>query len=121
MKDFFLAKRIKEKRLENGYTQEELGKFLNVSKVSVCHWEKGVKRPSSNNLIQLSKVLHVPLEYLIGNDAYVVAEENNKYGIMMAKEEIDIIKELRKHEKLYNMLINDNPKRTFDRLDKNLF
>ena len=52
----FLAKRIKEERLKNNLTQEELGKLLNVSKVSVCHWEKGIKKPSSKNLILLSKV-----------------------------------------------------------------
>lgn len=117
----FLAKRIKEKRIENGLTQGQLGDALNVSKVSVCHWEKGIKRPSSKNLIQLSKVLNTPLEYLIGSDNYIMASNEQNYGIMMAKEEIEIIKELRKHEKLYNMLINDTPKRTFDRIEKNLF
>lgn len=39
----FLSKRIKEKRIEAGLTQEALGKELNVSKVSVCNWEKGLK------------------------------------------------------------------------------
>ena len=39
---------------------------------------------------------------------------------MLANEEINIIKELRNHKKLYNMLI-ENPKRTIDRIDKNLF
>ena len=55
----FLSKRIKEKRIEAGLTQEALGKELNVSKVSVCNWEKGLKKPSSKNLIQLSKVLKI--------------------------------------------------------------
>ena len=116
----FLSKRIKEKRIETGLTQEALGKELNVSKVSVCNWEKGLKKPSSKNLIQLSKVLNTPLEYLIGNDTYVVSEDDEKYGLMLATEEINIIKELRNHKKLYDMLM-DNPKRTFDRIDKNLF
>lgn len=116
----FLSKRIKEKRIEANLTQEELGRELNVSKVSVCNWEKGKKRPSSKNLIQLSKILNTPLEYLIGNDTYVVSENNERYGIMLANEEINIIKELRNHKKLYNMLI-ENPKRTIDRIDKNLF
>ena len=116
----FLSKRIKEKRIEAGLTQEALGKELNVSKVSVCNWEKGLKKPSSKNLIQLSKVLNTPLEYLIGNDSYVISEDNQSYGLMMAKEEIEIIKELRNHNKLYTTLL-ENPKRTFDRIDKNLF
>lgn len=116
----FLAKRIREKRLEQHLTQEELGKLLNVSKVSVCHWEKGIKRPSSKNLIQLSKVLNTPLEYLIGNDTYAIANKEESYGMMMAKEEINIIQELRDHEKLYDMMI-ENPKRALDRIEKNLF
>ena len=116
----FLAKRIKESRLKQNLTQEELGNLLKVSKVSVCLWESGSKKPSSKNLIMLSKVLNVPLEYLIGNDDYVVSEDDSSYGLMMAKEEIDIIKELRNHSKLYENLM-ENPKRTFDRIDKNLF
>ena len=116
----FLEKRIKEERLRNNLTQEDLGKLLNVSKVSICHWEKGVKKPSSKNLIELSKILHVPLEYLIGNDNYVVAESDENYQMYMAKEEMNIILELRKHKELYNDLIN-NTERTLERIDKKLF
>ena len=50
-----------------------------------------------------------------------MSSNEDNYGIMMAKEEIEIIKELRKHEKLYNMLINDTTKIKFDRIEKNLF
>ena len=121
----FLSKRIKEKRIEAGLTQEALGKELNVSKVSVCNWETRLALSNEDKLardylIQLSKVLNTPLEYLIGNDTYVVSEDDEKYGLMLATEEINIIKELRNHKKLYDMLM-DNPKRTFDRIDKNLF
>ena len=116
----YLAKRIREKRKAKGYSQQELGNLLNVSKVSVCYWEKGLKRPSSKNLISLSKVLNTPLEYLIGNDTYVIASEEEKYGMMMSNEEIEVIKELRNHHKLYET-VTDNPKRALDRIDKNLF
>lgn len=116
----FLGKRIKEMRNKCGLSQEELGRAVGVSKVSVCHWEKEVKKPSSKNLIELSKILNTPLEYLIGNDSYVVSEQDSNYGMMMAKEEIDVIKELRHHKQLYETLI-ENPKRALDRFDKNLF
>lgn len=116
----FLAKRIRERRIECGFTQEELGNILGISKVSVCNWERGTKKPSSKNLIQISKALNTPLEYLIANDKYVVSSKNEKYGLMMADEEIEIIKELRNHHKLYESL-SESPKRTFDRIDKNLF
>lgn len=116
----FLGKRIREKRKLAGLTQDELGQLLNVSKVSVCNWEKGIKNPSSKNLMALSKVLNVPLEYLIGNDKYVISSGNEDYGLMMANEEIEIIKELRNYPKLFEKLV-ENPKRTIDRINKNLF
>ena len=34
----FLAMRIKESRLKQNLTQQELGDLLKVSKVSVCLW-----------------------------------------------------------------------------------
>ena len=115
----FLAKRIKEKRLAAGLTQEQLGALIGVTKVSVCHWEKGLKEPSTKNLIQLSKILNVSLEYLIANDVYVVSEDETKYGMMMAKEEIAIVKELRNYPELYEMLSN-NPKRGLHLMDKSI-
>ena len=114
----FLAKRIRESRKKQKLTQQELGTLLNVSKVSVCLWEKGTKVPSSKNLIQLSKVLNVSMEYLLGNDSYVVSENDEKYGLVMAKEEIEIIRELRNHKKLYEELI-ESPKRTMDAIEHN--
>lgn len=116
----FLEKRIKEKRIAKEMTQEDLGNLLNVSKVSVCNWEKGSKKPSTKNLIQLSKVLNTTIDYLIGSDVYAVSEDNQKYGVMLANEELSIIEELRKHNRLHEMLC-DSPKRTLDYVDKKLF
>lgn len=115
-----LNERIKLCRLKKNMTQEELGKLIDVSKVSVCQWEKGAKTPSTKNLIQLSKIFNVELDYLIGNDTYVVAEENDKYSMYMAKEEIQILREIKKHDKLYNDLL-ENPSRVIKRIEKKLY
>ncbi len=115
----FLSRRIKESRIKQNLTQQQLGDLLNVSKVSVCLWEKGTKKPSAKNLIQLSKVLNVDLEYLIGNDNYVIGEKDTSYGLMMADEEIEVIKELRKYPKLYETFIN-NPGRTCKTIESNV-
>src|SRR5574344_2682902 len=106
----FLGARIREVRKERKLSQEELGNLIGVSKVSVCNWEREIKKPSSKNLISLSKILNVSLEYLIGNDKYVVSSAKTEYGLMMANEEIEIIKELRNHPKLFEKL-SENPKR----------
>ena len=116
----FLGKRIRQKRIDHEYTQEELGNMIGVSKATICNWEKGVKNPSSKNLIELSKALNTDVEYLIGSDIYAVSNSDDRYGIMLANEEIEVIRELRKHKKLHESLC-DSPKRTIDRIDKNLF
>ncbi len=115
-----LGKRIKEARKLKDWTQEELAKLIGVSKVTICYWENDIKKPSSKNLILISKYLNTPLEYLIGNDQYVVSESNSNYGIMMTNDEIELFEELRKHEKLYTTLV-ESPKRTIERIEKNLF
>lgn len=115
-----LGNRIKEARKNRHLTQEQMAKLIGVSKVTVCYWENNAKKPSTKNLISLSKQLNTPLEYLIGNDNYVISENDTDYGIMMTRDEIEIIKELRKHTKLYNLLAQ-NPKRICERIEKNLF
>ncbi len=115
-----LGKRIKEARKKQKLTQDDLARMLDVSKVTVCYWEKDIKKPSTKNLILLSKKLNTPLEYLIGNDEYVISESDTNYGLMMTNEEIDLIRELRNHNNLYTMLV-ESPKRTCERIEKNLF
>ena len=111
------AKRIKELRKSNGLTQEELGKLVNISKVSISFYESGARMPSLDTLTALCDVFKVDLEYLLGQDNYVVEESKKEYGITMSNEEIRIIEELRKHPKLYNRLI-ENPERMINSLDK---
>lgn len=115
-----LGKRIKEARKNKNLTQDDLAIMLGVSKVTICYWEKDMKKPSTKNLILLSQKLNTPIEYLIGNDEYVVSENNTDYGLMMTNEEIDLINELRNHENLYRTLV-ESPKRTCERIEKNLF
>ncbi len=98
-------------------TQQELGDTINVTKVSICCYEKGTRIPSLETLIDISNLFKVDLDYLIGNDTYVVSEENESYGIKMSYEEIELIKELRKHTDIYIKLI-DNPRRMLELIDK---
>ena len=111
------GKRLKELRKKSKMTQQELGNAINVTKVSICCYEKGTRVPSLETLIDISNLFKVDLDYLIGNDTYVVSEESNDYLVPMSKEEIDLVKELRKHIEVYTKLIDD-PKRTIELIDK---
>lgn len=111
-----LGKRIKSLRKENGLTQEELGKLINVTKVSICCYEKETRIPTLETLLTLADVFHVDINYFLGSDEYLVSEENEKYGMSVATEEIDFLKEIRKHNNLYKKL-TDNPKRFVELID----
>lgn len=59
--------RLKELRKYKGLTQKQLSKEICVSEDSIYNWESGRSEPSLVDLINLSKVLNVTTDYLLGN------------------------------------------------------
>lgn len=114
-----LGARIKEQRKKLNLTQEELGKLINVTKVSVCCYEKGTRTPTLETLKVLAEVFGTDINYLLGNDSYEIAENDTNYGIHMSKEEIVFITQIRKNEKLYQLMI-ENPKRFIELINKKI-
>lgn len=116
-----MGQRIKSLRKSNNLTQQELGKLLNVTKVSVCCYERGTRVPALDTLLDLSDIFHVSLDYFVGKDAFVISDNDSDYRVLMAKEEIQIIEELRKsaNEVVYHKLLDD-PKRTLELISKKL-
>ena len=111
-----LGKRIKSLRIQNGMTQEELGKLINVTKVSICCYEKETRIPTLETLLALADVFKVDINYFLGSDEYLIADTDEKYGMSVAKEELDFLKEIRKHNNLYKRVIDD-PKRFVELMD----
>ncbi len=112
-----LSSRLKQLRLDRGLTQEQLGKMIHVTKVSICGYEKGDRIPSLDTLLDLANALKVDLNTLVGYDKYIVSDNNIEYGLNVSREELDLILELRRHNKLYESMIS-NPKRTISVIDK---
>ncbi|HHW68625.1 MAG TPA: helix-turn-helix transcriptional regulator [Epulopiscium sp.] len=52
-------------RKNKGYTQEELAQRLNVSRQAVAKWEAGHVYPDIMNLIQISNLMNVTVDYLV--------------------------------------------------------
>ena len=100
-----LGNRIKTLRKEKGLTQEELGKLINVTKVSICCYEKETRVPTLETLLSLSDIFKVDISYLLGTDEYIVSDSDTNYGMHAAKEEIEFLKEIRKHNNLYKSVI----------------
>jgi transcriptional regulator with XRE-family HTH domain len=61
------GKRLRSAREERDLTQEQLGKMAGISALMVSHFETGTRqKPSIENLVKLSKALHVSTDYLLG-------------------------------------------------------
>lgn len=84
-----LAKRIKELRKEKDLTQEDLGKLINVTKVSICCYENGTRIPTLETMVALADIFEVSLDNLLGREIEVVAK---KRRTRMSKEEVEFIK-----------------------------
>ena len=54
-------------RKEKGWSQEELGNRLNVSRQTVSKWELGSTTPELNKLMELSRIFQVSIDELVGS------------------------------------------------------
>ncbi len=59
---------VKELRKKRKISQKTLGESLGISDRAVSKWESGLSKPSGQNLIRLSKIFNVPVEYLLSNN-----------------------------------------------------
>ena len=57
---------IKIARIQKNISQKQLGEMLGVTYQTVSRWENGVMLPTTENLIKLSDVLEVSIDYLLG-------------------------------------------------------
>ena len=59
-----LKKKLSQLRKEKGLTQLELAEAIQVSRQAVSRWEVGTAVPTLDNLIALSRLYRVPMDYL---------------------------------------------------------
>lgn len=114
-----LDKRLKEMRKKNSLTQEELASRIGLTKTSICCYENGTRTPTLDTLIDLANELNVELTYFLGIDQYQISSDDETYGLNVAKEELILLQELRKHPELYNKLLNDS-KRMIELIEKKI-
>lgn len=60
------AERLKELRMENDLSQNELAKRLNISVACVNRWENGLRVPNIDSIISLCEYFDCSAYYLIG-------------------------------------------------------
>lgn len=73
-----MGDKVKEKRLEKGWTQEQLGNILNVSRSAVSSWEVGRNYPDLETIISISDLFEIPLDNLLREDKEVAKDMSKK-------------------------------------------
>lgn len=60
--------RLKHLRKSSGFSQEDLGKAVGVSRSAIRNWEIGSTSPSLQDIVMLSIYFQVTTDYLLGMD-----------------------------------------------------
>lgn len=92
---------IQQLRAENDLTQEQLAEKLGVSNRSISRWENGTTMPDISLMKCICEEFHISISELINGErqSSSLKEPNAKENTnLKAKEAVDIILELSKHE-----------------------
>lgn len=81
----FSGEKLKNIREEKGYSQAEVAKLLNISRVSYFNWENGKTKPNQKNLTLLSRLLGVEETYFVSEhdivDTYFKLNKDNRHKL----------------------------------------
>ncbi len=107
----FSPKKLKEKRTELGFSQAEIARKLNISRMSFSAWESGKTKPNQKNLSILADIFDVEesffeSEYTIVQNYLLLTDENK-----LAAE--DYVEQLLHLNPLLKMLCHCSPIRCF--------
>lgn len=59
---------LKLERIKQGFSQSELADKIEVKSHVISRWETGTNYPSIDNLLKLSELLNVSVDYLLGKE-----------------------------------------------------
>ena len=71
------AECLKTLRKQVKLTQGHIAEKLNISQQAYASWERGVKKPTQENLVKIAQVLNVSVDYLVGNSGEKSDELDN--------------------------------------------
>ena len=89
---------LKEQRIKNNLTQDELASKLYVSRYVISKWERGIRIPSTDYLTKLSTILNINVTDIL-NGGIVNKENLNKVTIDIIKYQDKKIKHLMYQDK----------------------
>lgn len=73
-----ISEAVKNQRLKNNWTQEQLAEILNVSRSTVSSWEVGRNYPDLETIVAISDLFEISLDELLRGDSEMVKKIDSK-------------------------------------------
>lgn len=89
-----IAKRLKEIRIDNRMTQQEMGDLINMAAGSVGALENGLYTPSIDVMKTLKHRLNISYDYLLDGEDKVATSVYLKEENKILREELDRLKKM---------------------------
>jgi len=101
-----LGQKIRETRIERGYTQEQLGEKIDSTGSYIGQIERGERNASMEKIVLIAEVLNISIDYLTGNFSFneaegidkKIANELKSFTNKQKEFMIDIIKIIKKYK-----------------------
>ena len=88
-----LGERLKESRVNKGYSQGDVAVHLNISRQSISKWENGNSYPDLDNLVKLSTYYEVSIDELLKENQELKNKiEKNEVKIEETVQRLDFIR-----------------------------
>lgn len=62
------SERLKKLRKDAGLTQVDVAEKLGISQPAYASWERGIKKPTQENLVKIAKLFNASIDTLVSND-----------------------------------------------------
>ncbi len=111
------GQRLKEARKKANLTQVELANIIGVKAAEISQYESNKRTPRWPAFNKLLDALNITADEVLGRE--VTVQDDDDYIVKLAKEDLQILSNIKANPKLYKTLLAD-PERTVQVINKNL-
>ena len=111
------GQRLREARKKANLTQVELANIIGVKAAEISQYESNKRTPRWPAFNKLLDALNITADEVLGRE--VTVQDDDDYIVKLAKEDLQILSNIKANPKLYKTLLAD-PERTVQVINKNL-
>lgn len=83
-----IAEKIKNARIQKGYTQEQVAENLLVSRQTISNWENGKSLPDIISIIKMSELYELSLDEMMKGDKALLKKVERDVGAVKAEKKL---------------------------------